>query len=330
MRKVFGLSVALLLMVGLLLPTISAAEEFAKVGTVGAQFMKIPVGARGVAMGSAFSAISDDATAMFWNPAGLVFIDKTAVSVEQINWIADISYNSFAAAYTLEDIGTFGVHGIFTDYGDDIVGTVVAANEDGYVETGNVDVSGYSFGISYARNLSDRFSVGGTVKFIGQSLGSNLMPDGSTKDNKVSGVAFDFGTIFYPGWESFRFGMSVRNFGVELQYENEAFEAPLTFTIGAAFDFLDMFQVDEQELLVSIDLQHPRDYTERVKMGLEYLLFNMFAFRAGYVTNHDVMGASLGLGFFYDLSGVGLRIDYAYSDTEYFDSVQRISAGFSF
>jgi hypothetical protein len=156
------------------------------------------------------------------------------------------------------------------------------------------------------------------------------MNDGSTKKNEVSGMTFDFGTVFYPGWESFRFGISVKNFGDELTYERESFETPLTFTIGVAMNVLDLTSMEDQTLLVTFDAVHPRDYSERVKMGLEYLLFNMFAFRVGYITNHDVMGASAGLGFFYDLSGIGLRIDYAYSDTEYFDSVQRISAGFSF
>jgi hypothetical protein len=309
-----------------------ANAQLKKLAQTGLQFLKIDAGARAASMAGAMTNAGYDANAQFYNPAGIARMEYGAdVLLNNTQWIADISYNSFAAAYTLEDIGTFGIHGLFTDYGDDIIGTQVAANENGYIETGNVDVSGYAFGISYGRNLSDRFSIGGTVKFIGQSLGSNVMLDGSVKENKVSGVAFDFGTIFYPGWESFRFGMSVRNFGAELKYEKEAFEAPLTFTIGAAFDFLDMFEVSEgQNLLVSVDLVHPRDYTERVHMGAEYIFMDIVAFRAGYKTNYDNEGLTFGAGLFYEVSGVNIKIDYSYNDMEYFSGVNRFTVGFSF
>lgn len=307
-----------------------ANAQLKKLAQTGLQFLKMDVGARAGAMGGAMTNVAYDANSMFYNPAGIGRIEYGAdVLLNNTQWIADISYNSFAAAYTLEGIGTFGVHGLFTDYGD-IVGTRVFANDDGYIETGDVNVSGYSFGLSYARNLSDRFTIGGTVKFIGQSLGSNLMTDGSTKDNKVSGVAFDFGTIFYPGWESFRFGMSVRNFGPELKYEKEAFEAPLTFTIGAAFDFLDMFQVEDQELLIAIDLIHPRDYTERVHFGAEYIFMDVLALRAGYKSNYDNEGLTFGAGLFYEVSGVNIKVDYSYGAMEFFDAVNRFTVGFSF
>jgi hypothetical protein len=311
--------------------TTPANAQLKKLAQTGLQVLKIDAGARAASMAGAMTNAGYDANAQFYNPAGLARMEYGAdVLLNNTQWIADISYNSFAAAYTIEGIGTFGVHGLFTDYGDDIIGTRIAPNEDGYVTTGNVDVSGYSFGISYARNLSDKFSVGGTVKFIGQSLGSSLMNNNSLKDNKVSGVAFDFGTIFYPGWESFRFGMSVKNFGPELTYEKESFEPPLIFTIGAAFDFLDMFQVQDQGLLVSIDLQHPRDYTERVHFGAEYIFMDILALRAGYKTNYDNEGLTFGAGLLYEISGVNLKVDYSYNDMEYFSGVNRFTVGFSF
>lgn len=308
-----------------------ANAQLKKLAQTGLQFLKMDVGARAASMGGAMTNAGYDANAMFYNPAGMARMEYGAdIALNNTQWIADISYNSFAAAYTLEDIGTFGVHGLFTDYGE-IIGTQVAANEDGYVTTGNIDVSGYAFGISFARNLSDKFSIGATVKFIGQSLGQSVLDAaGTTKDNKVSGVAFDFGTIFYPGWESFRFGMSVRNFGPELTYERESFEAPLTFTIGAAFDFLDMFSMEDQELLMSIDMIHPRDYTERVHFGAEYIFMDVFSLRAGYKSNYDNEGLTFGAGLNYEVSGVNIKVDYAYGAMEFFDAVNRFTVGFSF
>jgi hypothetical protein len=328
MRKIKFMTTVILLLVFVATPV--AAQEMKKIAQAGLQFLKIDPVARSASMGGAMTVVDFSSSAMFFNPAGIARMEKQFdISFNTNQWIADIQYNSVGAAYTFEGIGTFGVHGIFSDYGD-IPGAQLADNDLGYEVIDNIDVNSYAVGISYGVNLSSNFAIGASARYVSQNLGSSVMNDGSTKKNEVSGMTFDFGTVFYPGWESFRFGISVKNFGDELTYERESFETPLTFTIGVAMNVLDLTSMEDQTLLVTFDAVHPRDYSERIKMGLEYLLFNMFAFRVGYITNHDVMGASAGLGFFYDLSGIGLRIDYAYSDTEYFDSVQRISAGFSF
>ena len=328
MKKIQFMITVILLLVFVAAPV--QAQEMKKIAQAGLQFLKIDPAARSASMGGAMTVVDYSSSAMFFNPAGMARMDKQFdISVNTNQWIADIQYNSFGAAYTWEGIGTWGIHGIFSDYGD-IPGAQLADNEQGYIVTDNIDVNSYAVGLSYAVNLSSNFAIGASAKYVSQHLGSSVMNDNSVKKNEVSGVTFDFGTVFYPGWESFRFGISVKNFGDEITYERESFETPLTFTIGVAMNILDLTASEDQTLLLTVDAVHPRDYTERVRIGGEYILMNMFAFRAGYITNHDVMGASGGLGFFYDFSGVGLRIDYSYSDTEYFDAVQRISAGFSF
>jgi hypothetical protein len=328
MRKIMFITTVILLLVFVANPV--AAQEMKKIAQAGLQFLKIDPAARSASMGGAMTVVDYNSSAMFFNPAGMARMEKQFdISLNTNQWIADIQYNSFGAAYTFEGIGTFGVNGIFSDYGD-IPGAQLADNEQGFIVTDNIDVNAYAVGLSYAVNLSSSFAIGATARYVSQNLGSSLMNDNSMKKNEVSGFTFDFGTVFYPGWKSFRFGISVKNFGDELTYERESFETPMTFTFGVAMNIFDLTAMEDQTLLLTVDAVHPRDYSERVRIGGEYLLFNMFAFRAGYVTNHDVMGASAGLGFFYDISGVGLRIDYSYSDTQYFDAVQRISAGFSF
>jgi hypothetical protein len=222
-----------------------------------------------------------------------------------------------------------GLSGIFADYGT-IEGTRVASNDQGYEETGNVNVGAYSVGLSYARNLSTKFSVGGQIKYVAQHLGSNLMPGGSTTDNKVSGLAYDFGTIFYPGFKSFRFGMNIRNFSGEFKYQQEGFQLPLTFTIGVAMDVLDLFGQHKNSLLVAVDAVHPRDYTERLNIGGEYCFMNMVSLRAGYKYNYDEEGLTLGAGLKYKLSSVQAHLDYAYAAGNVFNAVNRFSLGFSF
>ena len=149
-------------------------------------------------------------------------------------------------------------------------------------------------------------------------------------ENDVNGFAYDFGTMFYPGFKSFRLGMFIRNFSPEFKYVEEGFELPLTFVLGFAMDILDFWGEHSNPLLISVDAIHPRDYSERIHVGAEYLFMNMFALRAGYKFNYDVEGLSAGLGFKADVGGFAVDLGYAYSDTEFFDAVNRISVGFSF
>ena len=309
--------------------TVSEAQ-LNKVAQTGLQFLKVDAGARASAMGGAMTLTSYDANAVFYNPAGLARMDhQFDLMFNHTQWIADINYNAVAHAYDFGDIGTFAVHALFADYGE-IMGTRVASNAQGYELTGKLDVSAYSVGLSYARNLSEKFTIGGTVKYVGQQLGSNLMPNGEIKENKVDGFAFDFGTIFYPGWDSFRFGMSVRNFSAEFEYEQESFELPLTFSVGVAMDVFDMFPMEGQSLLVSVDAVHPRSFSERMKFGAEYTVFDMISLRAGYKTNHDNESFSGGIGLFHEFMSFQVKIDYSYSAMEYFDGVNRFTIGLYF
>ena len=229
-----------------------------------------------------------------------------------------------------------GASVVAADYGNDIIGTVFATNEKGYEKTGMVDVGAYAVGFSYAKSLTDKFSVGGQVKYAGQNLGSNVLTMVNDKlgpevENKVSGFAFDFGTIFYPGFQSLRIGMSVNNFSEQFKYQEEAFQLPLTFKVGAAMDILDVLMGEHNDpLLISIDALHPRDYTERIHVGGEYWYNGMIALRSGYKFNYDEEGFSAGVGLKQTIAGMNIKLDYAYSDLGIFETVSRFSFGISF
>ena len=327
MKKLAHVFFALLISVVLSTP---ASAQLKKIAQTGLQFLKIENGARGAAMGGALTVVDNGSGSVFYNPSGIARMqNNTGLTAAQTQWIADISYSSFAVAQHFGNIGTFAVHGIFADYGE-ITGTQVADNEQGYIETGEVDVGAFAFGVSYARNISDKFSIGGTAKFVGQNLGENLVNTGETRKNDVSGVAYDFGTMFNPGWKSFAFGVSIRNFANEFEYETESFELPLTFNIGASMNVMDLIGMEEQSLLLSVDAVHPRDFTERLHVGAEYMLGGVLALRAGYKANHDIESFSAGAGFNADLGGRKIQIDYAFSSAEFFDSINRFSVGFEF
>ena len=314
-----------------LLPS-AKGEDLKKVAQTGLQFLKVDMLASAAAMGGAFTMAGKGANAMFYNPAGMSTTESGFDLVtSNTSWIADINYIAAGIARSFGNLGTVGVSFVTSDYGD-IQGTRLdASSADGYVETDIGNVNSQAIGISYARILTDKFRVGGQVKFTSQALGANLMPEGETKNNEVSGLAYDFGTIFHPGFKSLAFGMSIRNFSPQYKYEDEAFELPLTFNIGTSINLFDFVNGPSNSvLLIAVDAVHPRDYSERVHFGAEYLFADLLAVRAGYKTNYDEEALSMGFGVKYAVGGIGLRIDYSYSQLGSFDGVSRITIGGSF
>jgi len=305
--------------------------EIKKVAQSGYQFLKIDADARAAAMGGAFTLVGTGASSMFYNPAGMT---EQPLSIDffstQTNWLADIGYYTLGVTKKLGNFGVIGFSMQTSDYGS-IIGTRVADNTAGFIETGNIEVEALAVGVSFAKSLTDRFSVGGQIKFVSQSLGNTLMPDGSEKSNKTDGLAYDFGTIYYPGIKSFRFGMGVRNFSKNFKYEDDSFPLPLTFTMGVALDVMDFVGSfgENHNLLVEVDAVHPIDYTERVNMGIEYGFKKIFFLRGGYKFNHDTEGLSLGVGFSIRLIGLMTKLSYSFNDAGSFSPVNRISIGIS-
>ncbi len=323
----------ILLMFVLVIPCQSKMKKLAQTGY---QFMKIGMSARAEALAGTYTMIGDDVNSIFYNPAGLSQItSKYQVVAHRTQWIADISYNAFAASYNMGKLGVIGVHFTGVDYGE-LIGTRVAVTAQGYVETGNIDVGAYYGGLAYARQLTDKFFIAGQVKYVSEHLGSSLISPVDTPEeiveNKTNGIAFDFGTIYYTGLKDLRLGINIRNFSREIAYQEYGFQMPLMFQIGFAMEMLQLFTSDTEthSLTLALDAIHPRDYTERVSLGAEYWFVDMIALRAGYLFNHDTNGLSAGIGVKKDLGGMGLVVDYAFSQSEYFDNVNRLSLGFAF
>ena len=127
MRKIKFITTVILLLAFVATPVVS--QDMKKIAQAGLQFLKIDPSARSASLGGAMTVLDFSSTAMFYNPAGIARIEKAFdINFNTNQWIADIQYHSFGAAYTFEGIGTFGVSGIFSDYGD-IPGAQRADNE---------------------------------------------------------------------------------------------------------------------------------------------------------------------------------------------------------
>jgi hypothetical protein len=306
-----------------------------KLGQAGFQFLKIGLSARAEAMAGAYSMVGDDADALFYNPAGLTrMASRSEVTAHYVPWIADITLTGFGAAYK-SDYGAFAIDFASVNYGD-IIGTQVAATEQGYSETGNVSVGSYFAGLAYAKQLTSKFTVGGQLKYVSEHLGASLISPVNTPtetvENRASSVNVAFGTIYNTGLKSLQVGICIRNFSPESEYQRTGFQAPLTFDIGIALDLMDMYPGEHpnHSLVLALDAVHPRDFSERLNLGTEYWFQNMFALRGGYRFNHDMEGLTAGVGVKHTIGQTGIRVDYCFSQNKYFSNVNRLSLGVSF
>lgn len=307
------------------------------------KFLEISTDARAAALGDALTAFDvQSSVAMFYNPAGMARLENSfSATFGMTQWIADINYNSASAAFSPMDgrYGVFGVALMFSDYGDDFIGTIGASNEQGYLEyerdlgLSNPSPSALMVGLGYAMAVTDRFSVGANAKYVSQDLGEAVLTSGgSATGNDASTVAFDFGVLYKTGFRSLNFAMSVRNFAQELQYVNENFELPLTFNVGLSMDLIDLTTMNPNQhaFRLAVDAKRPRDFTEQIKLGGEYTFMDVLSLRAGYTFPADEQSVSLGAGLKYGTAGMGIGVDYAYTSFGVFSEVHRFGVHLSF
>lgn len=301
----------------------------------GFKFLSVSPDARAAGMGDAYTAMKVASTAMFYNPATMAYFDrKIHVAAGQVKWIADVNYNMGSVAYNT-NYGVFGLSMVSVDYGD-FERTIRADTEQGFLDVGTYSPSAWAFGVGYARAITDRFSVGANIKFAKQSLGAGpISAQGSipvTKDFEESSIIVDFGVLYWTGYKSLSLALNTKNFSQENKYSEESFELPLTFRMGLVMDFADFTSLDKEahSIIVSVDTERPRDFSEQIKFGIDYTIMKTLSLRAGYVAPTDEQGISLGVGFGRDLGSMNLRVDYAYTDFGVFSKVNRLTlqAGF--
>ena len=311
-----------------------------KTGQSTMNFLLVTVSPRAAAMGETYIAVGTGAESIFYNPAGITESSgRIDFSTSVTYWIADINYYANALVWNAKEWGTFGLSVMWVDYGT-INGTSLIPMSDialyplGYREDGPVgNVGSYAIGLTYGRAISDRFMVGGSIRYAGQNLGTNHFYDGTVKDNNASKLVFDAGVKYYTGLKSFRFGMSIRNFSSNLKREEVSEQLPVLFSMGAAldlFDFILTSQAKSSDLLLAIDYLHPNNYTERANFGLEYMFMDFLALRGGYQTNRDLASWSCGFGLHSTIDKYLVSFDYSYSGFDYFDNVNRFSIGVAF
>lgn len=292
-----------------------------RVGISTAQFLKIGVGGRASALGDAFVAVANDASALYWNPAGLTQFDQNQVFFSHNNWVADIDHDFLGLIYHLDATNAFGVAVTSLRMQDMPVTTEFAPFGTGeYFGFSDIAVA-----ITYSRKMTDQFSFGGTVRYIEETLDKL----------KMRGVMIDLGTYYWTGLGTTRFAVVVSNFGNQLAPDGkvilvgkreksdwQSFSPPTIFRIGFAFE---PYQTDDNKITASLQLNHPNDNSENLVTGIEYNWRNIVYLRGGYKFNVDEQDYSFGAGFNVPISIADFTLDYAFSNFERLGSSHRFS-----
>ena len=285
--------------------------DFAKLGTSGAQFLKIGVG-RGAAMGEAFVAIADDASATYWNPSGLATITNRIVGLQHNEWIADIRHDYLSLILPMSNFGTMGISITALTMGKMEITAVDDPNTLIREDTGTgtyFDAADFAIGLSFGRMFTDRLAAGLTIKAIQEKIWNMT----------ATGIAADFGIHYNTGLKGLRIGASMSNFGADIAYggrdldvsNNPYPESPLTYggipgsvttspyPLPMIFRFglaINPIENEASRFTVALDLNHPNDNYETINLGLEYGYLNTLFLRTGYraYLNMDYMKAMTG------------------------------------
>ena len=318
--------------VGQLVPNLGGQRA----GISSFQFLKLGVGARGVAMGESFVAVANDASALFWNPAGLVQFSDNQVLAAHTEYVVDIRHDFFGAVYHLTEQDAIGAS--FTSLHMDDMEITTESQPFG---TGRFFSFGdIAIGISYAKRMTDQFSFGATVRYVEETL--DVL--------KMRSVMVDLGTYYWTGLGSTRFAVAISNFGADVTPSGsvttfsggtadkfQSFSLPTIFKLGIAFEPV---RSDDQRLTASLQLNHPNDNSEHFRIGLEYSWQNMFFLRGGVkrtigqrLLSTDATSEedfSLGAGVTVPVQISKVSADYAFVNFNRLGSVHRISLAFTF
>lgn len=337
------LKLAFYIFLFLTLSLYSLAQNVSKRGTTAATFLQIPIGANATGMGGAFVSVANDATALVWNVGGIANLEQFEAQVSHTDWIADTKFDFLGVVLPLGEFGTLGMSLTSLSMDDMKVTTVEKPEGTGeYFSASDIAV-----GLSYARRLTDRFSLGITVKYIQQSIWHM----------SASAVAIDAGTFFKTSlFGGMVIGASISNFGSEMEMNGrdtryyirvddtkmgsndriptnidlDSWDLPLYFQIGVSTDVLNE---DNYKLKVALDAIHPNNDYQSMNVGFQFSVFNSVYLRGGYQSlflEDAEGGLSFGLGVDSKMlfSDTVVRFDYSYRDHGRLENIHSFSLSF--
>jgi opacity protein-like surface antigen len=311
-----------------------------KTGTTIGQFLKIEPSARIVGIGSAGASLSGDVSSAFYNPASLGKLNQVQIEFTYNKWLADITYNYFAAGLSVDNVGTFLLTGTMLNSGEMDVRTV-----EHPLGTGErFSVKNFAFGLGYGLMLTDRVSVGVQLNYISESIWHS----------SLSSFGMNFGVQYQTSENGLSLGASMSNFGPRAGYDGrdlfldydfdshkygdndqlpaelrtDKFALPTIFRAGISYPFEIM---NNTKLVIAVDAIHQNDNYQSVALGTELNLFDVITLRGGYrnlflkdAEGGFVLGGGVKTSF---ANSYTVKFDYAYANYGILSSTHRITVG---
>ena len=302
--------------------TVTNGQGFSNVGSAGANFLKIPAEPIGAALGNSIVASASGVQGLYWNPGALAFTEGTEVLFSRVNWISDTRVSFLGIAQKLGP-GTIGVSVTALTMDEMEITTEIQPEGTGtYFAAGS-----YAVGLSYGMKIIDRFSFGGTAKYIYEYIW----------ETKGSTFAFDFGSVYVTDFHNMRIGMRLANFGGDVTFggspvDNKPsviaqsgisyaydprldrispeYPIPQLFNVGISIDPL---QMEGHRLTLTAAVNDQNDNNTQIVFGGEYAWDDMLFLRLGYKTGFDEQNISAGVGAKVSLGTVVSQVDVAYT-----------------
>jgi len=301
-----------------------------RAGISSLQFLKIGVGPRATAMGETFVAIANDASALYWNPAGIAQFQENSVLFSHTEWLVGLKHEFAGVVYHLSTSDAIGASVTSLHTEDMAVTTETMPYGTGeYFRFADIAITA-----TYGRRFTEQFSAGMGVRYVQESIAGLSM----------RALMVDLGTFYWTGLGTSRFAVAVSNFGAEVKptgtvnligdrtYNDfQSFSPPTVFRIGFAFE---PYKTETQRVTTAIQLNHPNDNSENVSIGAEYSWTSpigiMLAGRAGYRFNVDEQNITFGAGASVPVSMLRVGVDYSYANFGRLGDVHRLSLTISF
>ena len=297
-------------------------QGFSNVGSAGAAFLKIPVEAVGAALGGSQVASVEGVAGVYWNPGAIAMTEGTEIALSRANWLGDTRI-SFLGVAQHWGPGTIGLSVVALTMDDMEITTETSPNGTGeFYHSGS-----YAAGLSYGMKIIDRFSFGGTVKYIYEYIW----------ETHAATYAFDFGSVYTTNFHNMRIGMRLANFGADMIFggspiDNKAASVaqsgisypydprldrvskdcplPQVFNVGIS---IDPVSIDGHVVTLTAAVNDPNDNNSQMEFGAEYGWEDLLFLRGGYRTATDEQNISLGVGVKTNLEGIASRVDFAYA-----------------
>jgi len=311
-------------------------EVVTKVATASGNWLKLETGARAVGLGGAYVAMGDGVSGIPYNPASIGFLKGQEVFLSQTRYLAGVQYNVLGYGRQITRSDYVGLHLFYLDSGP------MAVTNEYYPDGTGEDfkVTSLSMRFTYARRLTDRLKVGGSLNWLRDDIYTT----------HSQSVAFDIGSNFDTGIYGFVLGMSVTNFGPDVQFTGEGLEQtvvdtisvderlskvtkqfplPLTFRLGIRNDLMgpesEFIHSETSRLTLVADGTNPLDYVVTGNVGLEYAWQELAFARIGTHLGHDTAGMSFGGGLMTRVRGMAIGVDYAFVTYGILENTHQVS-----